>query len=144
MHVRSRVLCLPLAVALLTAWALVTRTGVAVAEERRGETAQTEPELQVRLSGHYAFAPATLRAIVRVRPDQDNRLLKVVADSETFLRSSDIELDGASAPRVHTIDWRALPAGTYEISIVVVGTRGPRARITQSVVVVSRGDDPLS
>jgi len=48
-------------------------------------------------------------------------------DSESYYRSSEIELEGASAPMSHFLDWKAVPAGKYDLIVTVMGPSGPRA-----------------
>jgi hypothetical protein len=64
-----------------------------------------------------AMAPVPLRIEVFVRADEGNRVLSIVADSGEYLRSSTINLDGAKAPRFHTVVYRSMPAGRYEVSV---------------------------
>jgi len=83
--------------------------------------------LTIRVSPRAAMAPAiiTVRAIIEA--DTDNRALEVIAQSPDFYRSSYVELDGANAQRVNVFQFRNLPSGTYEVTSVLVGSRGRRA-----------------
>ena len=72
-------------------------------------------------------APGYLRSVIRVTPSADNRVLRVTIDSEDYYRSSEIQLDGASAPMSHFIDWKQMPAGTYELTATLIGSGGTRA-----------------
>ncbi len=71
--------------------------------------------LAMRVSPAVAFAPANLRVRAEVPADAVNRTLEIVAESEEFYRSSEIQLNGTRAPRVTTIEFRSLPGGTYEV-----------------------------
>ena len=71
--------------------------------------------LIMKVSPAHAFAPATLRIQIRLERDADNRALEVTADSGDFHRSSVIELDGDSAPRLVIVEFRSVPGGQYEI-----------------------------
>ncbi len=82
----------------------------------------------MRLSSRLAFAPAVVRSTVRVTPHPDNRLLRLTLDSPDYYRSSDVQLDGASAASAHFFNWTSLPAGSYSVVATVFGPDGPRAQ----------------
>jgi hypothetical protein len=92
--------------------------------------------LRLRLAAHVVSAPADFSGLVRVTPNADYRLLRVVLDSDNFYRSSDIQLEGERSPRNHFLWWRSLPAGTYRIVVTVFGTQGLRTQVTQEFLVV--------
>lgn len=98
------------------AWALAAVLALSGAMTLRPVTVEVTP--------HVAFAPAFVRVIVRLRPNPDNRGLYVEADSETYGRSSFIQVDGADAPITYWIDWPALDAGEYFIRAICVGSTG--------------------
>jgi hypothetical protein len=83
--------------------------------------------LSMAVSPTAALEPAiiTVRAFVESNPD--NRALQVTAQSPDFYRSSYVELDGANAQRLTVFQFRNLPRGTYEVTSVLVGSKGPRA-----------------
>ena len=56
-----------------------------------------------------------------------DRYLEVIAESPTFYRSSQVELEGANASPVQVFEFRNLPTGVYEFTTVLVGRQGPRA-----------------
>ena len=84
-----------------------------------GLTALTTPHspakeiVEIRLRGHFFPAPATIPITVAVEPGADNRSLIVEADSDDYYRSSMIELDGEREKRLHTVEFKSLPAGEY-------------------------------
>ena len=84
-------------------------------------------EVTLRLTPRFVMAPGFFRSMIRVAPHADNRLMRVEIDSDGFYRSSDIELDGASAPMSHFLDWKDVPAGKYELTVTVIGPTGTRA-----------------
>ena len=88
--------------------------------------------LKMRVSPAVSLAPALLTVELSVETDPDNRLLEVSAASADFYRSSEIQLDGTSAPRVSVVQFRNLPTGVYEVSGVLVGTHGPRASVLRT------------
>jgi len=53
--------------------------------------------LQMKVSPAIQRAPAMLTVRVTVESSEDNRLLQVIAESPTFYRSSEVEIDGANA-----------------------------------------------
>jgi hypothetical protein len=59
--------------------------------------------LDLHISPSVSTAPATFKVRATVPPDADNRAITFSADSESFFRSSEVQLDGDKAPR--TILW---------------------------------------
>jgi hypothetical protein len=96
--------------------------------------------LELRVTPYFVSSPATVNAMVRVEPDSDNRLLRIALDSDAYGRTSDIALDGADAPRMHSFRWSALPPGVYEVSVEVHKTRDRRITTrTERIEVVGVG-----
>ena len=95
--------------------------------------------LGIRVSPAVSFAPANLIIRTSVDPDADNRALEVVAQSEDFYRSSTVTLDGDRAAKTTQFEFRSLPPGEYEVSVVVTGADGRQRAIsrTQARVVES-------
>ena len=81
-------------------------------------------ELTLRLTPRFVSAPGYLRSLIRVAPHEANRVLRVEIDSAGYYRSSDIQLEGASAPMSHFVDWKEVPAGKYDLSVSVMGASG--------------------
>ena len=80
--------------------------------------------LNARVRPAVAFAPATVRIEVLIASNDDNRVLQIVADSGEYLRSSVIPLEGARAPRFHSITYRGMPAGRYEVQVALLDPSG--------------------
>ena len=96
--------------------------------------------LGIKVSPAVSFAPANLVIRTSVDPDADNRALEVVAQSEDFYRSSTVTLDGDRAAKTTQFEFRSLPPGEYEISVVVTGADGrPRAISRTQARVVESG-----
>jgi hypothetical protein len=94
----------------------------------------------MKVTPAVAFAPANLVVRAVVEADADNRAIAVVAESEDFYRSSEIQLDGDHAPRTNTFEFRSLPPGSYSVKAVLMG-RGsePRVTLRQQVNVMASG-----
>jgi hypothetical protein len=60
----------------------------------------------------------------RVERDASNRAVRIIAASDNFYRSSGIPLDGENRPNIAVVDLRQLPTGTYQVTRILVGTRG--------------------
>jgi hypothetical protein len=96
--------------------------------------------IALKVSPAVAFAPANLVVRATIVADADNRAIEIVADSENFYRSSEIELEGEKAARTSTFEFRSLPPGTYEVRASLLGTHGEtRAIIRQQVNVLQTG-----
>jgi len=92
--------------------------------------------LQMHVSPAIQRAPAMLTVRVMVESSADNRLLHVAAESPTFYRSSEVEIDGANSSPLRVFQFRGLPTGRYEVTGVLVGTQGRRAMISRVAEVV--------
>jgi hypothetical protein len=99
--------------------------------------------MNMKVSPRQALAPVNLRVQVQVEPNADNRYLTIVADSPTFFRSSQIQLEGDRAPKTFTVEYPNVPGGQYEITSVLVNSMGrERASIHQTAHVVPVGGEP--
>ncbi len=88
-------------------------------DNTESETSTNESALTVHVTPAFAFAPARVRALVKIREDSRNRRLHVVIDSGGHYQSSDIQLDGADARKIQEVSWKALPSGNYTLVAVV-------------------------
>jgi hypothetical protein len=96
--------------------------------------------LMIRVSPAVAFAPANLLVRATVEADKDNRAIEIVADSDDFYGSSEVQLDGAAAPRITSLEFRSLPPGTYQIRVTLMGANNqPRAFVRAQVSVIATG-----
>jgi hypothetical protein len=96
-------------------------------------SAGTSQPLKMHASSH---SPACLTVLLRVEPDADNRVLFVAARTGDFYRSSETDLDGAQAPRTMVFQLR-VPADEYEVTGILVGPKGPRAKVRTMVRVLA-------
>jgi hypothetical protein len=95
-----------------------------------------DANLTLRVSPTIAREPASLRIVAIVPADDRNRDLEIAAESEGYVRSSHIQLEGREAQRVWNIEFRDVPRGDYNIIGVLTGTDGRRAMVTRVVVVM--------
>jgi hypothetical protein len=95
--------------------------------------------LTMRVSPSVAFAPANLAVRTTILADAGNRAVEIVAESQDFYRSSEIQLEGDRAPRTTVFEFRSLPPGTYEVKAVLRGADGERASVRQQVNVIASG-----
>ena len=96
--------------------------------------------LTIRVTPAVSFAPGNLTVRATVESNAANRAVEIVAESEDFYRSSEIELDGDSAPRTSMFEFRSLPPGMYEVRAVLYGLGGDsRAEVRQQVNVIPSG-----
>ncbi|MCC7417309.1 MAG: hypothetical protein IT176_09215 [Acidobacteria bacterium] len=96
--------------------------------------------LAMRVSPAVAFEPANLVVRTMVEANAENRAIEIVAESESFYRSSEVQLDGEQAPRVSIFEFRSLPSGSYEVRATLYGSRGQTLRsVHQSVSVMAGG-----
>jgi len=96
--------------------------------------------LTLKVSPAVAFAPANLVVRTTILADADNRAVEIVAESDDFYRSSQIQLEGERAARTTTFEFRSLPPGTYEVRANLLGADGrSRAMSRQQVNVIANG-----
>lgn len=95
--------------------------------------------VEIRLRGRYYMEPATVHITVAVEPDADNRTLHIEADGDQMFRASDITLSGASEKRLHSLEFRNLPAGHYTLRADVLSSQDVRGTATQDLVVNGSG-----
>jgi hypothetical protein len=88
--------------------------------------------LAIKVSPAVSFAPANLIIRTSVDPDAYNRSLEVVAESDDFYRSSTVMLEGDRAPKTTQFEFRSLPPGEYDVSVVVTGADGRQRAISRA------------
>lgn len=80
--------------------------------------------MTIRVSPNISLAPATVRVVVTVEPDANNRELVVEADSGVFFTSSTVQLDGEKSARTQSFILKELPAGSYNVAARVISRNG--------------------
>ena len=96
--------------------------------------------LAIKVSPAVSFAPANLVVRTMIEANGENRAVEIVAESDSFYRSSEIQLEGDRAPRTSTFEFKSVPGGVYEVTATLLGSRGERLRsVRQEVNVISNG-----
>ena len=95
--------------------------------------------VQIRLRGHFFAEPATVQITVAVEPAAEHRVLRVAADGERYYRASELALEGEKGKRLHTVEFKNLPAGAYMLVAEVLSTEELLGKATQQLVVTSVG-----
>jgi hypothetical protein len=103
-------------------------------------TVPAKDVVAIRMPGRYYSEPATVRIMIAVEPNADNRKLLVEADGESYFRSSELTLDGDKGQRLHTVEFRNLPAGEYYIRAAVLSNADVRGTAQQVLTVGVPGE----
>ena len=93
----------------------------------------------IRLHGRYFIEPAMVRILVAVESHAENRTLRIAADGASMYRSSDLTLSGAGEKRLHTVEFKNLPAGHYILRAEVRSTHKVRGSASHDFVVTGSG-----
>jgi hypothetical protein len=96
--------------------------------------ASANDRVSLRVTPWVAFAPADLRVRATIDQHHDNRAVQIIAESDDFYRSSEVELAGQRAPRTTMIEFRSLPSGEYHVRALVKGSSGKAIAMTQQTV----------
>lgn len=91
--------------------------------------------VEIKVHGYYFAAPATVPMTIAVEPGEKNRVLVVEVDSDSYFRSSGVELDGEKEKRLHSLEFRSLPAGEYTLRAEVRSKTGVLGTATGGLVV---------
>ena len=82
----------------------------------------------------------TVRAYVT--PSSDNRWLRIEADSGSFYRSSEVQLDGDKAPTLTEFRLNSLPSGEYTVMAALIDSKGDETVVRRTALVLSRFGEP--
>ena len=96
--------------------------------------AGADEKISMQVSPSVAFAPANLSVRTTIASDADNRAIEIVAESTDFYRSSEMQLDGESAPKTTIFQFRSLPMGEYSVRAVLRGQGGRELASTARIV----------
>jgi len=97
--------------------------------------------VQIRLRGYIFPAPATIPVTVAVEPAAQNRMLVVEADGDSYFRSSAVTLEGADEKRLHLIEFKSLPAGSYVVRATVRSSREVLGTASEGLTVTGMGPE---
>ena len=117
-------------------WTVLTASLVALT----GAAGSAKDNLEIRLQGHYFAEPATVQLIVAIEPAAGNRTLVVEADGDNMFCSTEVQLAGDKEQRLHSIQFKNLPAGDYTLRARVLSTGAVRSEATQEIMVTGDGD----
>lgn len=95
--------------------------------------------VEITIHGRYFTEPATVRFLVAVAPESENRTLRIEAESEDMFRASEVSLNGADEKRLHTFTFKNLAAGHYQLRAAVLSSHDVIATATNEVVVTGAG-----
>ena len=95
--------------------------------------------VDIVLHGKFFSEPATVRFMVAVEPDANNRTLRIEADSNDMFRASEISLNGANEKRLHAVTFKNLAAGRYLLRAQVLSSKDVLGTATDDVVVTGMG-----
>jgi len=95
--------------------------------------------VEIRLRGRFFSEPATVHITVAIEPAADQRILRIAADGERYYRASEVPLDGEKDKRLHTVEFKNLPAGAYMLVAEVLSADALLGKATQELVVTSTG-----
>ena len=117
--------------------ALISLTAIlALSGATRGDARDV---VELRIHGRYFIEPATVRILIAVEPDAENRALLIEADGDQLYRSSELALTGATDKRLHSIEFRNLPAGAYTLRAQVKSSHDIRGSASQDLIVTGSG-----
>ena len=118
----------------LIAWTLVTALIITAAV-----SGNAKEVVQIHLRGHFFDEPATVQITVAIEPAADHRLLRIAAAGDEYYRESELTLRGDKDKRLHTVEFKNLPAGAYTLVAEVLSDEELLAKATQDLVVTSTG-----
>ena len=95
--------------------------------------------VEIRLRGRYFSEPATVQITVAIEPAKNHRALVIEADGESYFRSSSLTLAGEGEKRLHSVEFKNLPAGAYVLRAQVRSSEDVLATATQDLVVTGVG-----
>jgi hypothetical protein len=93
----------------------------------QSQTAADLPKLTVRVTPLVRLTQGDARGVVSVPRHAENRMLRVILESDDYYSLSDRQLDGDDAPLSHSFYWRDLAPGSYRVTVYVYGTDGLRS-----------------
>jgi hypothetical protein len=105
-------------------------------------SSDADEKISLRVTPNVSSAPSTVIVKAIVARSADNRRLYIEADSGTFFRSSQIQLDGDKAPLVTEIRLNSLPGGEYTVMAVLRDNMGTETVVRRTALVLSPAGEP--
>jgi hypothetical protein len=96
--------------------------------------------VEIRMPARYYSEPATVRIMIAVEPNEANRRLRVEADGDSLFRSSELPLEGENGKRLHTVEFKNLPAGNYVVRAAVWSSDDVRGSAQHALTVGVPGE----
>lgn len=125
---------------------MTSRTAIAIATTSLlllgGAGVTADEKLTLRVTPNVSSAPSTVVVRARIAKNAQNRVLQIGADSGTFYRSSEVQLDGESAPLVTEVRLKNLPSGEYTVVAVLLDQTGRKTVVRQTALVLSAPGEP--
>jgi hypothetical protein len=106
---------------------------------QRNSDPHTSAGLSLHLASQVLDADSDVTVLVTVEPDARNTSLVVEADGAPFYTSSEIALEGADAKRLHTLTFKRLEGGLYDITARLYSGGHLRATTRRPLLVGSVG-----
>jgi hypothetical protein len=95
--------------------------------------------VSIHVNPTVGIAPADVNIRITVEPNASNRGLEIVADSDSFFRSSLVHLEGDRAPVTTMIQLHGLPGGEYAVTAVLIGADGQQRAMARARVNIVGG-----
>jgi hypothetical protein len=80
--------------------------------------------VHIRVWPATSMAPTSFTVRVMIERQASNRWIKVTVESESYFGSSEGQLEGERSSRLRVVQFRDVPAGTYEVRAVVLDQNG--------------------
>lgn len=81
-----------------------------------------------------SFAPATLRITVKVEPQADNRMVRIIIDDgENYFRSTDLPLNGDKAVKTQQLFFPHIPPGDYDITATLYDNHNEIVKLERGI-----------
>jgi len=90
-------------------------------------TSDSATGLKMEVTPTISRAPAVVTVRIMLEPRADDRTLYVVAESASFYRASEVDLDGERSEPMNLFEFRGLPTGMYHLTAFVRDSHGTRA-----------------
>jgi hypothetical protein len=121
-------------------WAIAGATAVREGVKHEDPTParqarEKKSALRLHVQPTVGQAPMSVKVVIDVARDEENRWLVVQVESVEFYRSSRIQLDGAYAARIYERTYENLGPGSYVVTAGVFGKGGVRAEAARPLTI---------